>query len=123
MVARAMVNQWNIKLRNGFGGYALYTVHIWLYRKAKRVVHTTGGYMVCQYSFENVFQYTQGDIYWCTADIGWITGHSYIVYGLLLAGATTLMFEGVPTFRMLVGSGPFAINTMSISFILHQPLL
>jgi len=67
--------------------------------KPKGVVHTTGGYMVyAQYSFENVFQYTQGDVYWCTADIGWITGHSYIVYGPLLAGATTLMFEGVPTF-------------------------
>ena len=50
------------------------------------------------YSFLNVFQYNKGDIYWCTADIGWITGHSYIVYGPLLAGATTLMFEGVPTF-------------------------
>jgi acetyl-CoA synthetase len=67
--------------------------------KPKGVVHTTGGYMVyAQYSFENVFQYTQGDVYWCTADIGWITGHSYIVYGPLLAGATTVMFEGVPTF-------------------------
>ncbi|NVJ47821.1 MAG: acetate--CoA ligase, partial [Cytophagia bacterium] len=67
--------------------------------KPKGVVHTTGGYMVyAQYSFENVFQYTQGDVYWCTADIGWITGHSYIVYGPLLTGATTLMFEGVPTF-------------------------
>lgn len=67
--------------------------------KPKGVVHTCGGYMVyTKYSFENVFQYTQGDVYWCTADIGWITGHSYIVYGPLLAGATTLMFEGVPTF-------------------------
>lgn len=67
--------------------------------KPKGVVHTTGGYMVyTKYSFENVFQYSPGDIYWCTADIGWITGHSYIVYGPLLAGATTLMFEGVPTF-------------------------
>jgi acetyl-CoA synthetase len=67
--------------------------------KPKGVVHTTGGYMVyTQYSFENVFQYSPGDVYWCTADIGWITGHSYIVYGPLLAGATTLMFEGVPTF-------------------------
>ncbi len=64
----------------------------------KGVVHTTGGYMVyTNYSFQNVFQYKKGDIYWCTADIGWITGHSYIVYGPLLAGATTLMFEGVPT--------------------------
>jgi acetyl-CoA synthetase len=67
--------------------------------KPKGVVHTTGGYMVyTQYSFDNVFQYSPGDVYWCTADIGWITGHSYIVYGPLLAGATTLMFEGVPTY-------------------------
>ncbi|MEQ8478552.1 acetate--CoA ligase [Fulvivirga sp.] len=65
----------------------------------KGVVHTCGGYMVyTNYSFENVFQYSKGDIYWCTADVGWITGHSYIVYGPLLAGATTVMFEGVPTF-------------------------
>ncbi len=67
--------------------------------KPKGVVHTCGGYMVyTYYSFLNVFQYKPGDIYWCTADIGWITGHSYIVYGPLLAGATSMMFEGVPTF-------------------------
>ncbi len=67
--------------------------------KPKGVVHTCGGYMVYTcFTFKNVFQYQPGDIYWCTADIGWITGHSYIVYGPLLAGATTLMFEGVPTF-------------------------
>jgi acetyl-CoA synthetase len=67
--------------------------------KPKGVVHTTGGYMVyTYYTFMNVFQYSQGDVYWCTADVGWITGHSYIVYGPLLAGATTLMFEGVPTY-------------------------
>jgi len=66
--------------------------------KPKGVVHTTGGYMVfANYSFQNVFQYNEGDIYWCTADIGWITGHTYIVYGPLLAGATTMMFEGIPT--------------------------
>lgn len=66
--------------------------------KPKGVVHTCGGYMVyAEYSFRNVFQYEEGDIYWCTADIGWVTGHSYIVYGPLLAGATTVMFEGVPT--------------------------
>jgi len=66
--------------------------------KPKGVVHTTAGYMVyAYYSFVNVFQYQQNDIYWCTADIGWITGHTYIVYGPLLAGATTVMFEGVPT--------------------------
>ena len=67
--------------------------------KPKGVVHTHGGYMVyTAYSFQNVFQYNEKDIYWCTADIGWITGHSYIVYGPLLSGATTMMFEGVPTF-------------------------
>ena len=66
--------------------------------KPKGVVHTCGGYMVyTDYTFKNVFQYQDGDIYWCTADIGWVTGHSYIVYGPLLAGATTLMFEGIPT--------------------------
>ena len=67
--------------------------------KPKGVVHTCGGYMVyTAYSFKNVFQYEDGDIYWCTADIGWITGHSYIVYGPLLSGATSVMFEGVPTY-------------------------
>ena len=67
--------------------------------KPKGVVHTCGGYMVyAGYSFANVFQYDESDIYWCTADIGWITGHTYIVYGPLLNGATTLMFEGVPTY-------------------------
>ncbi len=67
--------------------------------KPKGVVHTHGGYMVyTEFTFRNVFQYQPGDIYWCTADIGWITGHSYIVYGPLLAGATTLMFEGIPTY-------------------------
>ncbi len=66
--------------------------------KPKGVVHTCGGYMVyTTYSFVNVFQYHPGDIHFCTADIGWITGHSYIVYGPLGAGATTLLFEGVPT--------------------------
>ncbi len=67
--------------------------------KPKGVVHSCGGYMVySEYSFKNVFQYNESDIYWCTADIGWITGHSYIIYGPLLAGATTMMFEGVPTY-------------------------
>ncbi len=66
--------------------------------KPKGVVHTTGGYMVfAEYTFKNVFQYSDGDVYWCTADIGWVTGHTYIVYGPLLTGATSVMFEGVPT--------------------------
>ena len=67
--------------------------------KPKGVVHSSAGYMVYSaYTFQNVFQYNEDDIYWCTADVGWITGHSYIVYGPLLCGATTVMFEGVPTF-------------------------
>ncbi|MBK6904384.1 MAG: acetate--CoA ligase [Saprospirales bacterium] len=67
--------------------------------KPKGVVHTIGGYMVfTSYTFLNVFQYKPGDVFWCTADIGWVTGHSYIVYGPLLSGATSVMFEGVPTF-------------------------
>lgn len=67
--------------------------------KPKGVVHTCGGYMVyAGYSFANVFQYNENEIYWCTADIGWVTGHTYILYGPLLQGATSLMFEGVPTF-------------------------
>ncbi|RFM29930.1 acetate--CoA ligase [Deminuibacter soli] len=67
--------------------------------KPKGVVHSSAGYMInTNYSFVNVFQYQPGDIHFCTADIGWITGHSYIVYGPLSAGATTVLFEGVPTY-------------------------
>ena len=65
----------------------------------KGMVHTTAGYMVyTAYTFKNAFQYRENDVYWCTADIGWITGHSYIVYGPLANGATTVMFEGVPSY-------------------------
>lgn len=67
--------------------------------KPKGMLHTTAGYMVfTAYTFKNVFNYKDGDVYWCTADIGWITGHSYIIYGPLLNGATTLMFEGIPSY-------------------------
>ena len=67
--------------------------------KPKGVLHTTGGYLVsASMTHQYVFDYHEGDIYWCTADIGWVTGHSYIVYGPLANGATTLMFEGVPTY-------------------------
>ena len=67
--------------------------------KPKGMVHTTAGYMIyTAYTFKNAFQYKEDDIYWCTADIGWITGHSYIVYGPLANGATTVMFEGVPSY-------------------------
>lgn len=67
--------------------------------KPKGMMHTTAGYMVYSaYTFKNVFDYRENDVYWCTADIGWITGHSYIVYGPLANGATTVMFEGVPSY-------------------------
>jgi acetyl-CoA synthetase len=67
--------------------------------KPKGALHTTGGYMVwAAYTHDLVFDYRQGEIYWCTADVGWVTGHTYIVYGPLANGATTLMFEGIPTY-------------------------
>ena len=67
--------------------------------KPKGVLHTTGGYMIyAATTFKYIFDYQEGDIWWCTADIGWITGHSYIVYGPLCNGATSVMFEGVPTY-------------------------
>ncbi len=67
--------------------------------KPKGVLHTTGGYMTyTTHTFKHIFDWHEGDVYWCTADIGWITGHSYIVYGPLSAGATTMMFESVPTY-------------------------
>ena len=65
----------------------------------KGVLHTTGGYLVfASMTHQYVFDYHDGDIYWCTADVGWVTGHSYILYGPLANGATTLMFEGVPNY-------------------------
>jgi acetyl-CoA synthetase len=67
--------------------------------KPKGVLHTTGGYIVyASMTHQYVFDYHDGDIYWCTADVGWVTGHSYILYGPLANGATTLMFEGVPNY-------------------------
>ncbi|MBA2610894.1 MAG: acetate--CoA ligase [Bacteroidetes bacterium] len=67
--------------------------------KPKGVVHSCGGFMVyTAYSFQNVFQYNKNDVYWCTADVGWITGHSYIAYGPLLCGASSVIFEGVPNY-------------------------
>ena len=66
--------------------------------KPKGVLHTSGGYLVyAGYTFETVFDHREGDVFWCTADVGWVTGHSYVVYGPLASGATTLMFEGIPT--------------------------
>ena len=84
--------------------------------KPKGVVHTCGGYMVyADYTFRNVFQNEESDVYWCTADIGWITGHTYLLYGPLLSGTTTLMFEGVPTYpdagRFWQVVDKFGVNT------------
>ena len=74
--------------------------------KPKGVLHTTGGYMVwASFTHEYVFDYHPGDIYWCTADVGWVTGHTYIVYGPLANGATTMMFEGVPNYPDAPASG------------------
>jgi acetyl-CoA synthetase len=74
--------------------------------KPKGVLHTTGGYLVyAAMTHQYVFDYHDGDIYWCTADVGWVTGHSYIVYGPLANGATTLMFEGVPNYPDARASG------------------
>src|SRR5690606_41918411 len=67
--------------------------------KPKVILHTTEAYMFfTDYTFKNVFNYLENDVYWCTADIGWITGHSYILYGPLANGATTVIFEGVPSY-------------------------
>ncbi len=67
--------------------------------KPKGVLHTTGGYLAyAAYTFQTVFDYRDGDLFWCTADVGWVTGHSYVIYGPLASGATTLMFEGVPNY-------------------------
>ena len=78
---------------------AVHPLYVRLDRQPKGVVHTSGGYLVyAAMTHEYTFDYHDGDIYWCTADVGWVTGHSYIVYGPLANGATTLMFEGVPTY-------------------------
>ena len=77
----------------------------------KGVQHCSGGYLVwASMTHEYVFDYHQNDIFWCTADVGWVTGHSYIVYGPLANGATTLMFEGIPTYPMHRGFGKFVKN-------------
>ncbi len=80
--------------------------------KPKGVLHTTGGYLVwASYTHELVFDYRPGEVYWCTADVGWVTGHTYILYGPLANGATTLMFEGIPTIRTARASGRWSTST------------
>ena len=84
--------------------------------KPKGVLHTSGGYLVyASMTHEYVFDYHEGDVYWCTADVGWVTGHSYIVYGPLANGATTLMFEGVPNYPDAAASGRWSTSTRSTS--------
>jgi hypothetical protein len=88
--------------------------------KPKGVLHTTGGYLVyAAITHKYVFDYHDGDVYWCTADVGWVTGHSYIVYGPLANGATTMMFEGVPTIPTPAASGRSSTSTRSP--VLHRP--
>ena len=91
--------------------------------KPKGVLHTTGGYLVyAAMTHQYVFDYHDGDIFWCTADVGWVTGHSYIVYGPLANGATTLMFEGVPNYPDACrGSGTSSTSTRSTSSTPRRP--
>ncbi len=92
--------------------------------KPKGMMHTTAGYMVYSaYTFKNVFQQKENDVYWCTADIGWITGHSYIVYGPLANGATTVMFEGSLPIQIILGFGILLTSTKSHNYIRPQQLL
>ena len=82
--------------------------------KPKGVLHTTGGYLVyAAFTHQIVFDLHDDDVYWCTADIGWVTGHSYIVYGPLANGATTVMFEGVPNYPDFGRSGRSSTSTRS----------
>ena len=91
--------------------------------KPKGVLHTTGGYMVyASMTHQYIFNYKPKDIYWCTADIGWVTGHSYIIYGPLANGATTIMFEGIPNYPDSSRWWQVIINTKLILFIPHQQL-
>ena len=84
---------------NGRRRPAVHPLYVGSTGKPKGVLHTTGGYIVyASMTHEYVFDYKPGEVYWCTADVGWVTGHSYIVYGPLANGATTLMFEGVPNY-------------------------
>ena len=84
----------------------VYSIYFWINRQTKGMVHTTAGYMVyTAYTFKNVFNYEENDVYWCTADIGWITGHSYILYGPLLNGATTVILKGFLHIQILVVLG------------------
>jgi acetyl-CoA synthetase len=84
--------------------------------KPKGIVHTTGGYLVGTYATTKlVFDLREEDVYWCTADIGWVTGHSYVVYGPLANGATVLMYEGAPTGRRRIASGRSSSSTASRS--------
>jgi acetyl-CoA synthetase len=90
--------------------------------KPKGVLHTTAGYnLFAAMTHQLVFDYHDGDIYWCTADVGWVTGHSYIVYGPLTNGAVTLMFEGVPNYPSMSRFGRSSTSTRSTSSTPRRP--
>ena len=90
--------------------------------KPKGVLHTTGGYLLqAAMTHKTVFDYKDGEVYWCTADVGWVTGHSYIVYGPLANGATTLMFEGIPTYPDISRFWQVCDKPTSPSSILRRP--
>ena len=90
--------------------------------KPKGVLHTTGGYLVLtSMTHQYVFDYHDGEVFWCTADVGWITGHSYIVYGPLVNGATTVIFEGVPNYPTASRTGRRSTSTRSTSTTPPRP--
>jgi acetyl-CoA synthetase len=90
--------------------------------KPKGVLHTTGGYSVwVSATHQYVFDYRPGQIYWCAADVGWVTGHSYLIYGPLINGGTTLMFEGVPNYPDPRASGKWLTSIRSRSFTAPPP--
>ena len=91
---------------DGFEGYPLHPLLLGLDGQAQGIVHTTGGYLTqVKATTRWVFDLKEDDVYWCQADIGWVTGHSYLVYGPLSNGATTVQFEGTPSYPARTGTG------------------
>ena len=103
----------------------LYSIPLGSTGKPKGVVHSTGGYLLmAAMTHKYTFDYKEGDVFWCTADVGWVTGHSYILYGPLCNGAITLMFEGGANLSgCLAILAGLSTNIRSTSFTLRQPLL
>ena len=102
---------------------AVHPLHLWFHGKPKGVMHTTGGYLLYgAMTHELIFDYHPEQVYWCTADIGWVTGHTYVVYAPLANGATSVLFEGVPSYRIPTASGLYARSTRSTSSTPLPPL-